>query len=183
LWVVVGLGNPGRKYAKTRHNIGFMVADDLSERYGIELRERALYRSGRGSVEGSSVILVEPLTFMNRSGFAVKDVMKRYNVDSGKLIVIHDDIDMEAGKLKIRRKGSSGGHKGVESIIREMGTREFIRVKLGVGRDEGLAVEDYVLRKFRKEESSLVKDAITGAAEAVVVIITEGINKAMNEFN
>lgn len=180
---MVGLGNPGRRYAKTRHNIGFMVADSLAKRYGIELREREVYSSGKGSIEGRSVILVEPLTFMNRSGLAVRNVMKRLNVEAEDLIVIHDDIDMETGKLKIRGKGSSGGHKGVESIIREIGTGEFIRVKVGIGRDEDLPVEDYVLGKFTKEQSSLVKDAVAGAADAVVMIITEGINKAMNEFN
>lgn len=183
MWLIVGLGNPGRRYAKTRHNIGFMVADDLAERYGIELRTKELYTAGKGSIEGNNIVLVEPLTFMNRSGLAVRDVMKRHGVEACNLIVIHDDIDMETGKMKIRKKGSSGGHKGIESIIQETGTKEFIRVKIGVGREEGVLVEDYVLGKFRKEEIPVLKDAIISAADAVVMIIQDGVDKAMNTFN
>jgi PTH1 family peptidyl-tRNA hydrolase len=184
LWLVVGLGNPGRRYAKTRHNIGFMVADHLAERYGIELSaKRESYMAGKGSVEGSSIVLVEPLTFMNRSGLAARDAMKRYGAEAGSLIVVHDDIDMDAGKLKIRKRGSSGGHRGIESIIRETGTSEFIRVKIGIGREEGLAAEDHVLGKFTREEIPVIKDAITSAADAVVMIIARGVDKAMNTFN
>ncbi len=183
MWVIVGLGNPGRRYAKTRHNIGFVVADNLAERYGIELRTKELYAAGKGSMEGNKIVLVEPLTFMNRSGLAVRDVMKRHGVEAGNLIVIHDDIDTETGKLKIRKKGSSGGHKGIESIIQETGTSEFIRVKIGIDREEGVLVEDYVLGKFRKEEIPLIKDAIAGAADAVDMILRDGVDKAMNTFN
>jgi PTH1 family peptidyl-tRNA hydrolase len=183
LWLIAGLGNPGRKYAKTRHSVGFMVADDLTERYGIELREKELYRLGKGSIEGYEIVLMEPLTFMNRSGLAVRDVMKRYGVGPENLIVIHDDIDMETGKLKIREKGSSGGHKGVESIIQSIGTREFIRVKVGIGRGEDIPVEDYVLSKFRKEEAPLIRDAIQRASDAVSTIVKDGVKKAMNAFN
>lgn len=183
MWLIVGLGNPGRRYAKTRHNIGFMVADDLAERYGIELRTKELYVAGKGSIEGNNIVLVEPLIFMNRSGLAVRDAMRRHGVEAGNLIVIHDDIDMETGKLKIRKKGSSGGHKGIESIIQETGTKEFIRVKIGVGREEGVLVEDYVLGKFRKEEIPALKEAIISAASAVVMIIQDGVDKAMNTFN
>lgn len=183
MWVIVGLGNPGRRYTKTRHNIGFMVADNLAERYGIELRTKELYTAGKGSMEGNTIVLVEPLTFMNRSGLAVKDVMQRHGVEAGNLIVIHDDIDMETGKLKIRKTGSSGGHKGIASIIERIGTKEFVRVKIGIGREEGVLVEDYVLSKFRKEEIPVIRDAITGAADAVVMIIGEGVHKAMNTFN
>ncbi len=183
MWVIVGLGNPGRRYAKTRHNVGFVVADNLAERYGIEFKEKELYRTGRGSMEGNQVILLEPLTFMNRSGLAVRDVMRRHGVLPENLIVVHDDIDMETGKLKIRKKGSSGGHKGIESVIGSTGTTEFIRVKIGVGREEGVAAEDYVLGKFRKEEVQLIKEAVGRASDAVAVILKEGVDRAMNTFN
>ena len=114
MWLIVCLGNPGRRYAKTRHNVGFMVADDIASRYGIELKTKEFYMIGKGSTEGNEVILMEPLTFMNRSGVAVKEVMRRYAMRSENLIVVHDDLDMETGKLKIRNKGSSGGHKGID---------------------------------------------------------------------
>lgn len=183
MWIIVGLGNPGSKYAKTRHNIGFVVLDDIAERHGIEFKERELYRIGKGSIGDKEIILVEPLTFMNRSGIAVKDVTKRFNVLPGNMIVIHDDIDMETGRLKLRKKGSSGGHNGVESIIQAIGTNEFTRVKIGVGREEGTASEDYVLRKFRKDEVPMIRDAVLRAADAVEVIIKHGMEKAMNSFN
>ena len=183
MWVIVGLGNPGRRYSKTRHNIGFVVADEISDRYAIDLKEKALYLMGKGSIEGNDIILVEPLTFMNLSGAAVRDVMKRHNVRSENLVIVQDDIDMETGRLKIRDKGSSGGHKGIESVIENLGTREFIRVKIGVGRDEGVATEDYVLSKFRKDEVSLIREAVVRAADAVAVILKDGVYKAMNRFN
>ncbi len=183
MWVVVGLGNPGRKYAKTRHNLGFMVVDVIAERHGIDLTERDQYLIGKGSIEDVNVVLVEPLTFMNRSGLAVRDVMKRHNAAPESLIIIHDDIDMETGKLKIREKGSSGGHRGIESVIDCIGTKEFIRIKIGVGREEGVAAEDYVLGKFRKDEIALIREAIVMAADAVGVILRDGIGRAMNKFN
>lgn len=183
MWVIVGLGNPGRRYSKTRHNIGFVVADEISDRYAIDLKEKALYLMGKGSIEGNDIILVEPLTFMNLSGAAVRDVMKRHNVRSENLVIVQDDIDMETGRLKIRDKGSSGGHKGIESVIENLGTREFIRVKIGVGREEGVAAEDYVLSKFRKDEVPLIREAVVRAADAVAVILKDGVHNAMNRFN
>lgn len=183
MWLIVGLGNPGRRYAKTRHNVGFMVTDDLAERFDITFKERESYKAGKGSMEGNRIILLEPLMFMNRSGFAVREVMNRHGLEAETVIVVHDDIDMETGKLKIRKRGSSGGHKGIESIIRETGMSEFIRVKIGVGREEGVAVEDYVLGKFRKEEIPCINDTLKRAADAVVMIVAEGVDKAMNRFN
>lgn len=183
MWIIVGLGNPGRRYSKTRHNIGFMVADDIADRYRVELKTRDLYKIGRGSIEDNEVILVEPLTYMNRSGLAVRDVLKRFSVPPENLIVIHDDIDMETGVLKIKKKGSSGGHRGIESIIESIGTKEFIRVKIGIGRGEGIPVEDYVLSRFRKDEIPAIKDAINRASNAVVTVLTAGVDRAMNRFN
>ncbi|GAB4412997.1 MAG: aminoacyl-tRNA hydrolase [Thermodesulfovibrionales bacterium] len=183
MWVIVGLGNPGRRYSKTRHNIGFMVADDIADRYGIELKTKELYKMGKGSIGDSDIILMEPLTFMNRSGLAVRDVMKRYGIPPENLIVIHDDIDMQTGTLKIRAKGSSGGHRGIESIIESIGTKGFIRVKIGIGRGDGVPVEDYVLSRFGKEELPVIKDAINKASDAVITILIDGVERAMNRFN
>lgn len=183
MWLVAGLGNPGSGYSKTRHNIGFLVIDLIAEEHRIELKQKENYIIGKGSMEGNNVVLIEPLTFMNRSGTAVRDVMRRNGIQPSELIVIHDDIDMVTGKLKIRKDGSSGGHKGVESIIQDIGTKEFIRVKIGVGRGEGVPVEDYVLSKFRKEELPLIKEAVSSAAEAVKAILKTGVEKAMNSFN
>jgi PTH1 family peptidyl-tRNA hydrolase len=177
---VVGLGNPGERYSKTRHNVGFMVADEIAERLNIELKVKESYRIGKGSIEGRQIILVEPLTFMNRSGFAVQDLLKRYHIPTENLIVIHDDIDMQTGRLKIKKKGSSGGHNGIESIIQALGTSEFKRVKIGVGREEGVPAEIFVLKKFRKEEIPLVKDAVLRAADAVDAIVKNGVDRAMN---
>lgn len=160
-----------------------MVVDEIAKRHDIELKTKDAYRIGKGSVEGNDVILLEPLTFMNRSGPAVRKVMAKHGLSPENLTVIHDDIDMETGKLKIRKRGSSGGHKGVESIIESIGSDRFIRVKVGVGRQEGVPVEEYVLGKFRKEETALIKDLLVCAAEAVAVIIHEGADKAMNRFN
>jgi PTH1 family peptidyl-tRNA hydrolase len=160
-----------------------MVAEDIAHRYGIELKAKEFWRIGKGSIEGNEVILMEPLMFMNRSGVAVKEVMKKYPLDTENLIVVHDDLDMETGKLKIRKRGSSGGHRGVDSIIESIGTREFIRVKIGIGREEGVPAEEYVLRKFGKDQVSLIKDALVRATDAIVVILSKGADKAMNEFN
>ena len=183
MWGVIGLGNPGGKYSKTRHNIGFMVLEELSGRHKIELKERQLYRAAKGSIGDSEAVLVEPLTFMNRSGIAVREALRRFNIPIENLIVIHDDIDMETGKLKIKAGGSSGGHRGMESIIQSTGTPDFTRVKIGVGRDPEMLPEDYVLMKFSRAELPAVKEAIMTAADAVLSILEEGVRKAMNHYN
>jgi PTH1 family peptidyl-tRNA hydrolase len=187
MWIIAGLGNPGIKYSRTRHNIGFMIVDRLSEEYRISLEEKDLYFIGKGAIEGVEVILLKPLTFMNRSGMAVKKALKKFNVVSEKLsdrfIVIHDDIDLEPGIIKIRRNGSSGGHKGIESIILETGTKDFIRIKIGIGRDKDIPAEEYVLSRFKSSEKKLIADATVNAAHAVVKITTDGVDKAMNMYN
>lgn len=183
MWAIVGLGNYDSKYAKTRHNLGFMVLDTIADFLDIDLKEKRDYLIGKGSMEGDGVFLIEPLTFMNNSGLAVRDVLKRHNILPENLIVIHDDLDMETGKLKIRKDGSSGGHRGIESVIQNIGTKEFIRVKIGIGREIGMLAEDYVLKKFNRDELPLIKDAIKRAVDAVAVIVSEGVSKAMNRFN
>lgn len=183
MWLLVGLGNPGTRYARTRHNIGFLVVEELAGRQGLEFREKADYKICDGSIEGERIVFLEPLTFMNRSGTAVKKVIDRFTIPPEKIIVVHDDLDLESGRLKIRRKGSSGGHKGVESIIQSIGSTDFIRVKVGIGRDQLIPVEKYVLSKFSKEEMPLVKEAIVHAADSIPFIISSGAEKAMNKFN
>jgi peptidyl-tRNA hydrolase, PTH1 family len=181
--VIAGLGNPGKKYSRTRHNIGFMVVDEIARRDSIEFTDRKEYRIGRGSIEGHSVILIEPLLYMNRSGSAVREMIRKYNTQPHELIVIHDDLDMETGKVRIRKTGSAGGHKGVESIIQNIGSRDFIRVKIGIGREPVTPVEDYVLSKFTRQEISIIKEAIDRTADAVQSIVADGVDKAMNRFN
>ena len=183
MWLLVGLGNPGTKYAGTRHNVGFLVADLFAGKHGLEFREKNGYRVCDGTVGGERVVVVEPLTFMNRSGSAVKKMIDKYFLPPANVVVVHDDLDMDTGRLKIRRGGSSGGHKGVESIIQSIGSKEFVRVKIGIGRDSDAAVESYVLSKFRKAEQPLIKAAVERAADSLEDIITSGIEKAMNRYN
>ncbi len=183
MWLLVGLGNPGSRYARTRHNIGFLVIEAVADRQGLQFREKTDYKICDGSIEGERIVLVEPLTFMNRSGSAVRKVVDKFIIRPANIIVAHDDLDMETGRLKVRRKGSSGGHKGIESIIQSIGSSDFIRVKIGIGRDPSVPVEKFVLSKFAKEELPAVKEAITRAADSIPFIIAEGIEKAMNKFN
>ncbi|MGO9379596.1 MAG: aminoacyl-tRNA hydrolase [Dissulfurispiraceae bacterium] len=187
MWVIAGLGNPGEKYAATRHNIGFMVLDRLSETLCAPFIIREDYSLAKGSIDNVNVTLLKPLTYMNLSGFAVKKVLKKSNLlrdgEITNLIVIHDDLDLETGVVKIRRDGSSGGHRGIESIIRETGSKDFIRVKVGIGRGREIPVEEYVLRRFKSAEKKMLEDGILKAMHAVEIIISVGIEKAMNVCN
>lgn len=183
MWIIAGLGNPGTRYVKTRHNIGFRVIDRLAEAYNIKLKDKDAYSSGNGVLEGHRVVLLKPLTFMNRSGIAVLDIFKRHNALPENLIVVHDDLDLDTGLVKLRRNGSSGGHKGIESIINSLGSKDFVRIKVGIGRDANIAVEDYVLSSFRPFEKKAIEDAIIKASDVVAAVITEGINPAMNKYN
>jgi PTH1 family peptidyl-tRNA hydrolase len=182
--VVAGLGNPGRRYCRTRHNIGFMVLEEFAYRYKIDfVDKKGAYRLGRGFLEGHNILLIEPLLYMNMSGPVIKKIIARFSIQPEHLLVIHDDLDMEIGKLKIKKTGSSGGHKGIESIIQCIGSRDFIRLKVGIGREDGVSAEDHVLSKFKRHELAVIKDSIKKAADAVYCIVTEGLDKAMNKFN
>jgi PTH1 family peptidyl-tRNA hydrolase len=183
LWLLVGLGNPGIRYARTRHNIGFTVLDAMAAKLGLTFRERSDYRMSDGYMENERIIFLEPLTFMNRSGAAVRKMADKHALPPERIIVVHDDLDLTAGKLKIRKKGSSGGHKGIESVIQNLGSRDFIRVKIGIGRDPSIPTEAFVLSKFRREEIPLIREAISQASRAITCIIAEGPDRAMNKFN
>ncbi|MEW6676061.1 MAG: aminoacyl-tRNA hydrolase [Nitrospirota bacterium] len=183
MWLIAGLGNPGRRYFRTRHNIGFMVIEEIADRHKINLKDKEGYRIGRGTIGGEDILLIEPLLYVNRSGPVVKNILRNFNIQPESLIVIHDDLDMETGKLKIKKSGSSGGHKGVESIIQSIGLKDFIRFKIGIGRDPAIPAEDYVLSRFRRYEITLIKDVIQKAADAICYIVSEGVDKAMNKFN
>jgi PTH1 family peptidyl-tRNA hydrolase len=183
MWLVAGLGNPGKKYSRTRHNIGFMVAEEIAQRYGIDFRERRECNIGRGSIEGQEAVLIEPLLYMNASGLVIRAMFRKCPVGPENLIVLYDDLDMETGKIRIRKTGSSGGHRGIESIIQNIGSKDFIRVKVGIGRVQGIPAEDYVLSKFTRQELHSMKEAVIMAADAVSMIISDGVEKAMNRFN
>lgn len=186
MYVIAGLGNPGKEYEKTRHNVGFDVIDALGGKYNInvlELKHRAMI--GKGYVDGQKVILVKPLTFMNLSGESIREVLDYYKADAEKeLIVISDDISLEPGQLRIRKKGSAGGHNGLKNIIGQLGHDRFQRVRIGVGeKPEGYDLAAWVLGHFDKEKRKAVDEAVMKAAEAIEVMLTDGADAAMNQFN
>ncbi len=182
-WLIVGLGNPGSRYASTRHNIGFMIVEAFSARFCITLTKKSFQsRYGRGSVSGREVVLVKPLTYMNNSGEAVRGFMRNFGSDI-RLVVLHDDLDSPLGRLRIRVGGGAGGHRGVASVIDHLGYNDFIRVKVGIGRDSRIPVEKYVLSRFGKDEYKIIEESVFNAAEAVELIITDGVQAAMNMCN
>lgn len=183
--VIAGLGNPGRKYKNTRHNIGFMVVDELAKRYGLEFIKKENYWISKGKIENKDIVIIKPTTYMNLSGIAVKKVVNEnvLNALPESLIIVHDDIDLSLGRIKIKKNGSSGGHKGVQSTIDHLGTKNFIRVKVGIGKAPNQDVVDYVLSAFKKEEKSIIKEKISKTVDSIVAIISEGIQKAMNIYN
>lgn len=184
-FLVVGLGNPGPEYADTRHNVGFVVVDRLARRHGIEVQRvvrRALFGSGRfGEVP---VGLAKPITYMNLSGESVEPLRQMHGLEPGRVIVVTDDLELPVGRIRVRPRGSAGGHNGLKSLIHSLGTEEFPRVRVGVGRPPaGVATVDYVLGRFDRAEETLVEAALDRAAEAVEGIVAEGIEAAMNRFN
>ncbi len=186
MYIIAGLGNPGRQYEGTRHNVGFSVIDILADKYGIALDfEKHKAICGKGVIEGEKVILVKPLTFMNLSGESLQEVVHYYKVDpENDLIVISDDIDLDVGRIRVRPKGSAGGHNGLKNIIAHLGTDGFARVKVGVGsKPKGWDLADWVLGHFSDEDEKLVQESKKNAALAVVDIMQEGCEKAMNHFN
>jgi len=184
--LIVGLGNPGNKYTKTRHNIGYRVVKKLAEKYSIEFKRSYLTKSlFAKSLEGpEQIMLVLPLTFMNLSGRAISKIAKRNNVSLGDILVVHDDIDSPFGKIRIRPSGSDGGHQGLRSIIDTLSSDEFARVKIGIGRPQKKEdVVNYVLSNFSREEEESLIEIIARAVDCCNVWFETGIENAMNEFN
>lgn len=182
--LVVGLGNPGAGYQETRHNLGYRVVDVLAQQHRISLRERnekALY--GRGSIKSVEVMLAEPLTFMNRSGAAVRVLCQTFQISIADLIIIHDDIDLEFGRVRIKTHGGHGGHNGLKSILEALGEDRFIRIRLGVGRPKGEEAAEHVLSPFTDRERPLVEEMISRAASATELVIAGEVAQAMNQFH
>ena len=185
MYLVVGLGYPGSKYSKTRHNIGFRVVEALAERNGARLdtdKQKGLI--GKGTIGGEKVIFAKPLTYMNLSGECVRAVADFYKIPAENVIVVFDDISLDVGKLRIRKKGSAGGHNGIKSIIAHLGGENFPRLKFGVGdKPSGMDLADYVLGNFSAADEQILKQAIDRACDAVECMVTEGSDSAMNKFN
>ncbi len=182
--LIVGLGNPGRIYENTRHNIGFKVIDALSKKSNIKLKRVSLNAMcGRGRIFNERVILAKPLTYMNLSGSSIKNLMLLNKIKPENLMVILDDADLGFGRIKLKARGSSAGHRGLASIIEQLGTNEFARLRIGIGRQEGKKLVDYVLDEFKNEERKKLKEAVEISYNALMVWIKEGIEASMNRFN
>lgn len=181
--LIVGLGNPGRKYENTRHNMGFMVLDRLSDNFQIDIDKDVFHGLlGKGKMFGEDILLFKPTTFMNLSGQAVVEVMNFFKVSLDDLLVVCDDMALDVGAIRLRLKGSSGGQKGLQNIIDLLGSEDFKRLRVGIGRPEYDTI-DYVLGKPSEDERPLILDALDNAVEAIKVFLKVGFEKAMNDFN
>lgn len=183
--IIVGLGNPTSKYIATRHNIGFDAITRIADDYNIGMdikKHKAI--CGKGFIEGEKVILAMPQTYMNLSGESVKELIDYYKIELDKLIVIYDDISLDVGQLRIRTKGSSGGHNGIKNIIQHLSSQEFSRIKVGVGqKPHGWDLADYVLARFPEKEEEVIRESLKNTSDAIKTIILNGIDFAMNQFN
>lgn len=191
--LIVGLGNPGRTYAHNRHNIGFMCVSHFAKTQGIRFdKKQGQARTGIGKVAGSKLIVARPQTHMNLSGESVSRLVKKFNISLNNLLVIHDDLDLPPGKIRIRQGGSSGGHKGIDSLITHLGSQEFIRIRVGIGRpptiegsvkDKEAEIIDYVLSDFTPDEKKTITQVMPKVGEAILCLLTEGLTAAMNKYN
>ena len=186
MYIIAGLGNPTKEYDNTRHNIGFAAIDALADKYGIsvsDMKNKALM--GKGVINGNKVMLLKPLTYMNLSGEAIRAAVDYYKIDEkSELIVIYDDISLDVGQLRIREKGSAGGHNGIKNIILHLGTEVFPRIKVGVGeKPKGWDLADYVLGRYSAEDRKIIDEAQKEAAEAVKMMVMDDIRGAMNRYN
>ena len=186
MYLIAGLGNPGKQYEATRHNMGFDTVDCLVEKHNIPqggVKFNAMY--GKGIIGGEKAILMKPLSYMNLSGGPIQEMSGYFKIDpETELIVIYDDIDLEPGQLRIRKKGSAGGHNGIKDLIKQLGTQKFVRIKVGVGaKPQGWDLADHVLGRFDTQQRKLVDEAQERAAKAVEMILSKGTDAAMNEFN
>jgi len=190
--LIVGLGNPGRDYANNRHNVGFKCVDVFAREHGISLMQRrALSKLGTGEVSGKKIVLAKPQTFMNLSGEAVSALVRRYKLSAKDILVIYDDLDLPLGKIRIREKGSSGGHNGLKSVISHLGTQDFPRIRVGIAPAEGsdttaapkVDAIEHVLSDFTEAEKTVMREVYAKVAAAIECILTEGIAAAMNKYN
>lgn len=186
MFIIAGLGNPGKEYAGTRHNVGFKVIDALADKYDISvmnIKNRAM--TGKGNISGEKVILIKPITYMNASGESLRPLVDYYKIDPEReLIVISDDIALPPGQIRIRKKGSAGGHNGLKNIILHLGSESFQRIRVGVGeKPKEYDLVNHVLGHFSGEEKSLIEDGITKAVQAAEMMLTGDTDRAMNEFN
>ena len=184
MYIIAGLGNPGKKYEQTRHNMGFLAVDFLAEKYDIKvnkIRFRAL--TGEGRIAGQKVLLLKPQTYMNLSGESVRLALEYYKVSPQELIVIYDDIDIQAGMIRIRKKGSAGTHNGMRNILYHIRTEDFPRIRVGIGSGRKEDMINYVTGSVPKDEITLLKEAADKAACGAACIVEKGIDKAMNEYN
>ena len=185
MFIIIGLGNPGRKYQNTRHNVGYLTVDAIADAYGIDILEKKHKAIiGKGVIDGRKVILVKPLTYMNLSGESVREVTDYYKTDpKTEILVIYDDTSMPVGQLRIRKKGSAGGHNGIKNIISHVGD-VFPRIKIGIGeKPKGYDLADYVLGHFTDDEKKTLRESAKKATEAVRLILNGEIDEAMNEYN
>ena len=185
MYLIVGLGNPEQEYKQTRHNMGFDTIDKIAQKYNIEINKskfQGIY--GKGEIKGEKVIILKPQTYMNLSGICIKQFINYYKIEKEKQLIIYDDMDIEPGKIKIRKKGSSGGHNGIKSIIQEIGTEEFQRIRIGIGKPtEHQDKINYVIGKVQEQELVELEKGTEKAEQAVAEIIENGIDIAMNKFN
>jgi peptidyl-tRNA hydrolase, PTH1 family len=185
-WLVLGLGNPGDEYADTYHNIGFRVLAELARRFGVRIREKCgpALISNRFEIAGNPAVLVAPQTYMNLSGAVLPRLFERFETSSGRLIVVYDDIALPLGKLRIRQKGSAGGHNGVKSVVSACGSDEFLRVRVGILSERPVSqMRDFVLSRVAKADVKILEQAEAAAADAVEALIADGAEKAMATFN
>jgi len=182
-WLVVGLGNPGREYEFTPHNVGFMVCDSLSSSFGFDFSLQKKFKGllGEFKIEDNHIRVLKPLTYMNLSGESVYPTLDFFKISLHNLIVIHDDLDLPLGRIRIKKNSSSGGHKGVQSIINALGSKDFVRIRIGVGREKD-AVK-YVLSRFSEDKLEIVKRVVLVSADAVIDVITKGLNYSMSKYN
>ena len=185
MYIIVGLGNPTKEYEKTRHNAGFDAIDVLAEKHGIQITERKHKAfCGTGFIGGERVLLAKPQTFMNASGESLREAADFYKIRPEQVIVIYDDISLRVGQLRIRTKGSAGGHNGIKSIIAHLGSQDFPRIKIGVGaKPDRMDLADYVLSRFSQTDRQMMEDAFQDAADAVEFMLADGADAAMNRYN
>ena len=184
MYIIVGLGNPGKKYENTRHNMGFLTIDRMAEEYGIsvdKIKFKALV--GEGRIAGQKVVLVKPQTYMNLSGQSVQEIMHFYKEDIENLVVIYDDLDIPAGKIRVRKKGSAGTHNGMRNIVQMLADDGFPRIRVGIGGEKKGDLIDFVIGGVSKSEMELLREATVQASKAAAAIVEKGIEKAMNEYN